>query len=383
MSEITSGSLLAALDHKIIQEQFEIVRPTINGLVALASFGTPVQPYEGSKISWLDMSVGADSDVTTAESLAADTTVDVSDGTLFRSGMVLNAGEEILVVESVAGNVLTVQRGVGGTTAATIASGDTLSIESIGREENSLAATDGIYQPDDVENYFQTMDTAVEMSRRALATLQYGNTNDLAFQVNERTRQLLIQMDKILIRGRKMELTIAGKKVSYTGGLGFFFDQAGAIDVTHGGAALTLDAINALNAEIKARGGMADSIVMGIKQARALQALVNAKYGSQRLSEFVSDEGGLTTLPTDLPQIGGVNKIVIDTNLKDSEIYLVSSSRMTIVPMAQGNADESGAWQTKDATLPGQDGQKVRILGDFAMELRDTKTHFARLTNIA
>ena len=71
------------------------------------------------------------------------------------------------------------------------------------------------------------------------------------------------------------------------------------------------------------------------------------------------------------------------TNLKDSEIYLVSSSRMTIVPMAQGNADESGAWQTKDATLPGQDGQKVRILGDFAMELRDTKTHFARLTNIA
>ena len=115
----------------------------------------------------------------------------------------------------------------------------------------------------------------------------------------------------------------------------------------------------------------------------ALQALVNSKYGSQRLAEFVSDEGGLTTLPTDLPQIGGVNKIVIDTNLKDSEIYLVNSSRMKIVPMAQGNAEDSGAWRTMDATQPGQDGQKVRILGDFAMELRDTKTHFARLTNIA
>ena len=383
MSEITSGSLLAALDQEMIQEQFEIVRPTINGLVALASFSAPVATYEGSKISWLDMSVGADSDVTTAESLAADTTVNVTDGTLFRAGMVLNAGDEMLVVESVSVNVLTVQRGVGGTTAATIASGDTLSIESVGREENSLTATDGIYQPEDVENLFKTMDTAVEMSRRALATMQFGDTNDLAFQVNERTRQLLIQMDKILIRGRKMTLTIAGKPVTYTGGLGWFFDQAGAISVDHSAAALSLDAINALNAEIKARGGQADSLVLGIKQARALQAQVNAKYGNQRLGDFVSDEGGLTTLPTDLPQIGGVNKIVIDTNLKDSEVYLVNSSRMKIVPMAQGNAANSGAWRTLDATQPGQDGQKVRILGDFAMELRDTKTHFARLTNIA
>jgi len=383
MAEITSGSLLAALDHKIIQEQFEIVRPTINGLVALASFGSAVAPYEGSKISWLDMSVGADSDVTTAESLAADVTIDVSDGTLFRSGMVVNAGEEILVVESVSVNELTVQRGVGGTIAADIASGDTLSIESVGREENSLAATDGIYQPDDVENFFQTMDTAVDMSRRALATLQHGNTNDLAFQVNERTRQLLIQMDKILIRGRKMSLTIAGKPVTYTGGLAWFFDQAGANTVDHSAAALTLNAVNALNAEIKARGGQADSLVVGIKQARALQVLVNATYGSQRLADFVSDQGGLTTLPSDLPQIGGVNKIVIDTNLKDSELYLVDSSRMKIVPMAQGNSMDAGSWRTMDATAPGQDGQKVRILGDFAMELRDTKTHFARLTNIA
>jgi len=383
MAAILSGSLLAALNHKIIQEQFDIVRPTISGLVALASFGAAVEPYDGHKISWLDMSVGADSDVTTAESLAADTTIDVSNGNLFRVGMVIQAGAEFIAVESVSSNQLTVQRGVGGSTAATIADGATISIESVGREENSLAATDGIYQPEDVENLFQTMDTAVEMSRRALATLQFGDTNDLAFQVNERTRQLLIQMDKILIRGRKMTLTIAGKPITYTGGLGYYFDQAGANTVDHGGAALTLDAVNALNAEIKARGGQADSLVVGIKQARALQVLVNATYGSQRLADFVSDEGGLTTLPSDLPQIGGVNQIVIDTNLKDSELYLVNSSRMKIIPMAQGNAMEGGSWRTMEATAPGQDGQKVRILGDFAMELRDTKTHFARLTNIA
>ena len=60
----------------------------------------------------------------TAQSLAADTTLDVSDGTSWASGDVVefSDGEQALVV-SVAANVLTVLRGSFGTTAATQASG--------------------------------------------------------------------------------------------------------------------------------------------------------------------------------------------------------------------------------------------------------------------
>lgn len=383
MSEITSGLLAQALNAKIIQEQFDIVRPDINGLLALASFGEAVRPEAGDKITWLDMSVGADTLTTNGAKLAADTTITVTDGSKARTGMLLNFLDEFIVVTAVSGNDLTVLRGQGGSTAVDIPDASVLSVESVAREENSLTETDGIYQPEDVENLFQTMDTAIEMSRRSLATLQFGNTNDLSFQVNERIRQLAIQMDKTLIRGRKMEITIAGKKHTYTGGLGYYLDQAGAQSVDHSGAALTLDAINALQAEIKARGGMVDSLVVGIKQARALQKLVNANYQSQRLGDFISDQGGLVRLPSDLPQIGGASTIVIDTHMKDDELLLVDSRRLKIVPMAQGNAADSGAWRTLDATQPGQDGQKARILGDFAMEIRDSKTHFARLTNIA
>lgn len=382
MSEITSGLLAQALNAKIIQEQFDIVRPDINGLLALASFGETVRPEAGDKITWLDMSVGADTLTMAASASNVDTTLTVTDGSKARKGMLLHFDGEFIVVTSVAVNVVTVLRGQGGSTAVAIPDTSVLSVESVAREENSTTETDGIYQPTDVENNFQTMDTAVEMSRRALATLQFGNTNDLSFQVNERIRQLAIQMDKTLIRGRKMSLTIAGKKTTYTGGLGYYLDQAGALSVDHSGAALTLDAINALQAEIKARGGMVDSLVVGIAQARALQKLVNAQYGSQRLGDFVSDQGGLVRLPSDLPQIGGASTIVIDTNLADDELLLVDSRRLTIVPMAAGNSPDSGAWRTLDATTPGQDGQKARILGDFAMEIRDSKTHFARLSNI-
>lgn len=383
MTEIVSGSLAAALNAKIIQEQFDIVRPDINGLLAIATFGEPVRPEAGDGITWLDMSVAADTLTLDGAFLAAVTTITVTDGSKARKGMLLYFGGEYIVVTAVSGNNLTVLRGQGGSTAIDLPDATVLSIDSVAREENSTTETDGIYQPDDVENNFQTMDTAVEMSRRSLATLQHGNTNDLSFQINERIRQLAIQMDKTLIRGRKMSLTINGKKTTYTGGLGYYLDQAGAISVDNAAAALTLESINALQAEVKARGGKTDSLVVGIKQARAVQNLVNALYGSQRLSDFVSDEGGLVRLPSDLPQIGGVATIVIDTNMADDELLLVDSMRLKIVPMANGNAEDSGAWRSLDATTPGQDGQRARILGDFAMEIRDSKTHFARLTNIA
>lgn len=382
--EITSGLLASALNHKVIAEAFEIARSNRTGILSVIGMSEPMQAYDGYKMGWLDMRVDATSSDTTAEALAAATTVAVADGSKFRAGMLLSptGSDEVLLVESVSGNDLTVSRGFGGTTAATITSGTTLTIDSVAREENSQAETDGIYQPENVENFFQTMDTAIEMSRRALATLQYGNTNDLNFQVQERIRQLAIQMDRALVRGRKATATISGKERTFTGGIRYFLDQAGAINVDNSAAALTLDAINELNAQIVTRGGMANTIAVGIPLARKLNALVGANYSSQRLSDWSNDEGAVNRLPTDLPLIGSVNQIVIDTNLSDDELVIFDSGMISVKPMAQNNAGEPGTWQTKDATTPGQDGQKVRVLGDFAFEVRNSKTHMARLRNI-
>jgi len=384
MSTITSSQLAAALTNEVISEAFEIARSSRTGILSVVNMSSPIQAFDGYKMGWLDMRVDATSSTSTAEALAAATTLPVVDGSKFRAGMLISpdGSEEVLLVESVAGNDLTVARGFGGTVAADIPSGTVITIDSVAREENSLALTDGIYQPEKVENFFQTMDTAIEFSRRALATLQFGDTNDLTFQVQERIRQLVIQMDRALVRGRKATATIGGKEHTFTGGLRYFLDQAGAIKTDNSGAALTLDAINALNAEIVTRGGMANTIAVGIPLARKLNALVGANYSSQRLADWSSDEGAVNRLPTDLPLIGSVNQIVIDTNLSNDELVIFDSGMISVKPMAQNNAGSTGAWRTMDATQQGQDGQKVRVLGDFAMEIRNSKTHMARLTNI-
>ena len=377
---INSPDLSALLNDKVINEAFEIARSNRTGILQAVSMGAPRAAFEGYKMGWLDMRVDATSSETTAEALAAATTVSVADGSKFRAGMTVSpkGSDEVLLVTAVSGNDLTVTRGFGGTTAADIASGTELTIDSVGREENSLAQNDGIFQPDPVENFFQTMDTAVEFSRRALATIQFGNTNDLAFQVSERIRQLTIQMDRALVRGRKATAIIGGETVTYTGGLRYYLDQTGAIN-TDGAGALTLDKINAINAEIVSRGGTANTIAVGIKQARALSALVAANYNSQRLQEWAADEGSLMMLPSDLPLVGNVNRIVVDTNLADDELVIFDAGMISVVPMASGNAEVSGAWRTVDATQNGQDGQRTRIIGDFAMEIRQSKTHMGRL----
>ena len=381
---ITSADLAALLNDKVINDAFMIARSNRTGILSTIGIGAPRQAYDGYKMGWLDMRVDATSSTTTAQALAAATTIAVADGTKFRAGMTASpaASDEVVLITGVSGNNLTVVRGFGGTTAADIASGAVLTIDSVGREENSTAQNDGIFQPDPLENYFQTMDTAVEFSRRALATLQFGNTNDLTFQVAERIKQLATQLDRALVRGRKATATVGSNTVTYTGGLRYFLDQAGAIKTNNSAAALTLDAINALNAEIVSRGGMANTIAVGIKQARKLHALVSANYDSQRLADWQADAGSVLTLPSDLPLVGSVSRIVIDTNLNDAELVIFDSGMISIVPMASGNAADGGNWRTVDATAPGQDGQRTRIIGDFAIEVRQSKTHMARLHNI-
>lgn len=383
-NEVLSPNLSALLTRKVIDEAFEIARSNRTGILQVVAMGGATMPYDGYKTSWLDMRVDATSSTTTAAVLVSDGTVPVADGSKFRPGMLLSpvGSDEVILVAAVSGNNLAVARGFGGTTAAALTSGQKLVIDSVAREENSQAENDGIFQPEPVENFFQTMDTAVEMSRRALATMQFGNTNDLTFQVAERIRQLTIQMDRALVRGRKATATIDGKTVTYTGGLRYFLDQSGAVKVDNSGATLTLDAINALNEEIISRGGTTNTLAVGLKLGRKLSALVAANYNSQRLSEWSADEGSLLTLPSDLPLVGNVNRIVIDTNLADTELMIFDSSMINILPMAAGNAADSGNWTTKDATVNGQDGQRVRILGDFAMRVRQSKTHMARMYNI-
>jgi hypothetical protein len=196
-NEVTSGVLASALNQEVINGAFEIARSNRTGILSVVNFGSATQAYDGYKMGWLDMRVDATGSTVDGAVLIAATTINVAtgDGAKFRVGMTfsLAGSDEVILVTAKASDALTVVRGFGGTTAAALTDGQEITIDVTSRGENSLAENDGIYQPEKVENFFQTMNTAVEMSRRALSTMQWGNTNDLQFQVSERIRQLAMQ----------------------------------------------------------------------------------------------------------------------------------------------------------------------------------------------
>lgn len=381
---VLSPDFIAELNAKVINPAFEVARTNYNGVLSRVMYGAARQPEGGYKLNWLNQQIGAGGNTINGAKLAADTTLTVDNGSFFRAGMQISVknSDEVILVTAVSGNDLTVVRGFGGTTAVNIADNAVITIDSTGREENSIGVDDGIFEPNPTENYFQTLDTQITLSRRALAQAQIGNYNEMQTQLAERVNQLTIQLNRMLIRGRKATATIGGKLHTYSGGMIYHTEQTGGYSVDNSAAALTFAKIDDLVEQIVLRGGKTDTIAVNTRLARAIQALVNANYTSQRLSENLNDRGGLVTLTSDLPILGQINSIVVDTSLNDGELLMFDSTKPKIIPMAAGNANADGNWRTLDATQKGQDGESIRIVGDFGIEMNSFKTNLCRLYNI-
>ncbi len=385
----TSSGLLAALNKIDMLATFDVARRDRTGILATASMGDPMRPNSGYKGSWIDAYKGADSITVNGELAAGATTLvhDASD--IVRKGMMFTVpatGEVIYVSGVTSTTEATIVRSIGAVAAGVIADNAVLVLDSKALPENSTGEDDEIWQPETVENYFQTIDTQINMSRRALSTLQHGDTNNLSLQVAERMRQMAISMDRMLINGQRFSHGSGDDLVSVTGGMRFYNDIAsGSVAGLKSdalGAALTQAMINNLNEVIVTQGGTTDSIAVSVAKARDIHAIVSANYSANRLSDWTADEGSVFQLPTDMPLIGSVNNIVVDTNLRDTEIAMYNSADISVIPMEGANGAPSGNWQTKDATSQGQDGESVRVLGDFMMEIRQSKANMGFIHNI-
>ena len=273
-----SNNLAAALDKTLINEAFNIARTTRGGILGTIGFGAAAAPYEGYKYGWLDAYKGGET-VTVNGTIASGVTALVLDSSAgIKVGAVLSFLDEVMNVTAVDANGtdVTIARGAGGSTAVALPDGSVLEIDSRGVVENSTGSDDGLYQPENEFNFFQTLDTQITLSRRALATMQFGSTNDLQFQLAERLRVLTNQMDKMLIRGRRMTIGSGDSLVSYAGGMKFFSDVSGAIKVDGGGAAVTQTLINNLNETVIQAGGTTDSLAVSVKKARQIHENISA-----------------------------------------------------------------------------------------------------------
>lgn len=318
-------------------------------------------PARNRKHEWLEDVLRPTQDAAASTVLAAATSVDVETGTSFAAYDIwVNVEtDERFEVTAVAGNTITITRGVGGT-AADITTGDVLKLVSRPKLEGTDPGDDAGQEPTTEHNYTQIFDRTAKVTLSAQAQDYYGIEDQLDYQVKVQVDQLVREMNMTTIFGVRRQPTASVRGTM--GGILSFLDQAGGNRVNAGGSALSKANLNdAL--EMAFNDGANDLVmVCGPTQARKVTAL-DSNYeivrGDTTAGKVIMEYRG------DIAGSNAASRIVVDPNYPKTRIDFVDVSRLALVPLnGRGTTD-------KDATPPGADYVARRIIGEYTLEMKN------------
>ena len=217
-------------------------------------------------------------------------------------------------------------------------------------------------------NYTQIFSATVEVSGSELAVRQIGLRDELDYQKQQRTRELLRELENSVINGRAAAASpqgASGVRRTMNGILPLlnanrFVPGSGGFPA---GAALTESQLNTALREIwKQSSGQIDLIVVGGQEKRAINAFVasNRRFTSQ--SDSYRDL--VSTYESDF----GVCRIVLSRWVPAGHVLLLDSTRIEVMPLAGRSFHFKKLASTGDA----ETGQ---VIGEYTLELRNENAH--------
>jgi len=197
----------------------------------LDALGDAVRPARSTIHEWLEDALLPNSDTindTDITSPTGDTAFVVSNVGRFRVGDQIRqeGSAEIMLVTAIStvDSELTVTRGYGGTTAAAITDGSVIDILGNAALEGAAADTARFTSRSRLTNYTQIFASTVEVSGSELAVRQLGVADELDYQKQQRTRELLRDLENCVVNGRSPAATQQGSSTvrrTMKGVLGF------------------------------------------------------------------------------------------------------------------------------------------------------------------
>jgi hypothetical protein len=264
----------------------------------------------------------------------------------------------------------------GGTTAVALNNTMTAKLmsEAVQENEKNIVGVDE-RQPTMEFNFFQIFRNAVELSDTALNSAVYGNVNTLAEQLKGAFYKMRQQLSEQVLRGRRVART-SGENGTF-GGMFQYLDVAGGNVIDAGGAALSQALINNLVQLIIEDGGVANTIVCNINQARKISGF-NVAGNNPVIAQNSTDAGSyVLRFISDIPVAGGVvSNILLDEKMPNNGIQLIDINRMALVPY------QNRGVKLVPGTQPGQDGQTAILRGEYSMVVRDAKYSHGIIKNI-
>jgi len=335
---------------------------------------------------WIEDELLANSDMINQTlflpSATTATAITVDSGDRFRAGDLVqpeNEGE-VMFVASVSGNILTVIRGYGATTAVALADNMVLSILGNAALEGDDAPVARFTNRTRQQNFTQIFTAAVDVSGSMQASRAFGVDDEVDYQKQERMRELLRDLENCAINGVAPEYNQVGSasvRRSMNGVIPLIQtnDLVPGQDGLPDGGGAGNDELNEelLNAALRRvwdqSSGNIDTIVVGGAQKRKINEFASASR--QYVPEDTSFRDMLNVYESDF----GVCRVVLSRWVPADTLLLLDSSRIEVMPL-QGRS-----FQFKPLAASG-DSFKGQVIGEYTLEMKNEQAH-AKLQGLA
>ena len=268
-------------------------------------------------------------------------------------------------------------RDYGSTTGVTLVVGDVAILNSTPRNEDSAVGAAIKHESVLDFNYTEIIDEVANLSRTAMSTSSYDNATKMAVQLNAAMIRYARKLENSALHGIKVI-----RSSSAAGTMGGLIQQVSASggNINTTGGNLSEDHVNDVIAEIAVKGGMLTNpvLITGIAQARRLSAL-NTAGTNPTVFKDIGDRtlGGYTTaFIGDLPinDAGTVAKVFVAQNMAKDKVVVADMDKVSLKVM--------DGLTTRDATTPGTDGLKQRLLAEMTLEVQNATSAHGIITGL-
>jgi hypothetical protein len=359
----------------------------VSDIISLVSpYETPLLDHLGDSSrtaqstihEWLEDTLLPNTDTvnqTTFTPNATDATaITVATGSRFRVGDQVrpDGAREVMLVTAIAGNVLTVTRRYGGSAASVLANAQRLLILGNAALEGDDRPATQFTNRSRKRNYTQIFTAGVEVSGSMRATRAYGLNDEIDYQKQERSRELLRDLENCVINGiaasanpqgaAAIRRTMNGIIPSLTTNV-FTPGQGGIPPGAGTGTTLSEPVLNAaLRLIWEQSAGSIDTIVVGGLQKRRFNEFLIAN----RL--YRGEDTRVKTQVQFYESDFGVQRVVLCRWMPVDSMLLLDSSRLSVLPLA------GRSFQFKPLSSPG-DSEVGMVMGEYTLEVRNENAH--------
>jgi len=326
-------------------------------------------PKEATNVlhEWLEDELNPNTIVssdTAGSAVTTATVADLSGGAVtgfLQVGAILtsNATGEYLQISAITGNILTLLRGFGGTTAATITAGDNLFIISDAAIEGADVTGDISRPRGRKTNFTQIFKKDLIISGTVEATTQLGGvTNEMDYQRTQRLRESLRDLEKATIRGRTSGNSI-GSPSAYRTMDGILARLTTNVTTLGSVGALDTAALNTIIEGAWDQGGTDLDLIVADSQFKKQIDTFN----SSRI-DVANRDGRVFNKTTVFEGTFGEHEVILGRWMPRNSLMVISTQRCNVTPLQGRSYRFTPVSRTGDA-------EKGMILGEYTVEVHN------------